>query len=329
MNQDLRSYQFRKEREASWRELEALVEKLERRRTSRFSFEELNRLPHLYRATLSGLSVARAISLDKGIVRYLESLSARAYMALYGSRQTFSQAISRLLGHQVPDAVRRSTSVILLATLFMVLGAVAGYWLVLSDPEQYFAIVPEGLAQGRTPYTDAETLRATIYNDGSGDASSLTAFASALFAHNAIVGIFAFALGFAATAPTILLMFYNGLLLGAMFRVFAMHGLGPDFFAWLSIHGTTELFAIILCGAGGIIIGNAIIFPGRHTRFENLAIAGKRAGLLIVAAIIMLFAAGLIEGIGRQTVQIAELRLLIGFGALALWLTYFMRVGRE
>ncbi len=329
MNQDLRSYQFRKEREASWRELETLVEKLERRRTNRFSFEELNRLPHLYRATLSGLSVARAISLDKGIVRYLESLSARAYMALYGSRQTFAQAFSRLLGHQVPDAVRRSAYVILLAALFMALGAVAGYWLVLSDPEQYFAIVPEGLAQGRTPYTDAETLRATIYNDGSGDASSLTAFASTLFTHNAIVGIFAFALGFAATAPTILLMFYNGLLLGAMFRVFAMHGLGPDFFAWLSIHGTTELFAIILCGAGGIIIGNAIIFPGRHTRFKNLAIAGKRAGLLIIAAIIMLFAAGLIEGIGRQTVQVAELRLLIGFGALALWLIYFMRVGRE
>ena len=210
----------------------------------------------------------------------------------------------------------------------MFLGAVAGYWLVASDPDQYFAIMPDGLSGGRTPYADPAVLRSTIYSDGSGDAAGLTAFASRLFANNAMVGIFAFALGFAATAPTILLLFYNGLLLGAMFRVFDMHGLGYDFFAWLSIHGTTELFAIVLCGAGGMIIGNAIIFPGRHTRIENLAIRGRQAGLLIIAAIIMLFFAGLIEGIFRQTVQLAELRLLIGFTFLGLWILYFTQVGR-
>jgi hypothetical protein len=61
----LRSVQFRREREASWRELEMLVDKAGKKGLRGLGADELTRLPHLYRATLSSLSVARAISLDK------------------------------------------------------------------------------------------------------------------------------------------------------------------------------------------------------------------------------------------------------------------------
>lgn len=329
MTDDLRSYQFRREREKTWRELDRLIREVERGRVRRLSFQDLYRLPHLYRSTLSGLSVARAISLDKGLVRYLESLSARAYMAVYGNRLSFSEAVKQLVVRQIPDAVRQSLFPILLSAAFLFLGVLAGYFLVLLDPDKYFAIVPHYLAGDRTPYSDPAILRASLHSDANYEASGLTAFASSLFAHNAMIGIFAFALGFAATAPTALLMFYNGLSIGAMFRVFDMHRLGFDFFSWLSIHGTTELFAIILCGAGGIILGNAIIFPGRYTRTENLAVEGRRAGLLVITAIIMLFVAALIEGIARQTVQASGLRLLIGTLFLALWIAYFTGVRRR
>jgi len=329
MTKDLRSYRFRKEREANWFDLERLVEAFEKGRSSDLSFEELNRLPHLYRATLSGLSVARSISLDKGLINYLESLSARAYIAVYGNRLTFPRALSRLTRRQIPQAVRSSLMPIILATIFMFAGAIAGYFIVFAEPDLYFAIMPDHLSGGRTPYADPAILRETIYSEDGQPTSSMVAFASSLFTHNAMIGIFSFALGFAAIAPTALLLFYNGLILGAMVRVFAMHGLGYDFIAWLSIHGTTEIFALIICGAGGVILGNAIIFPGRYNRIDNLAIAGKRAGLLIIAAVVMLFCAGLIEGIARQTVQSAELRLLIGFLFLGLWSFYFAAVGRK
>ena len=36
----------------------------------------------------------------------------------------------------------------------------------------------------------------------------------------------------------------------------------------LSIHGTTELFAIFLAGAAGFRIGTAIAFPGESTRMD-------------------------------------------------------------
>ena len=56
----------------------------------------------------------------------------------------------------------------------------------------------------------------------------------------------AFALGFAFGVPTMMLEYYQGIGLGAMMAVFSAKGLGYDFGGWLFIHGTTELFAILL-----------------------------------------------------------------------------------
>ena len=75
------------------------------------------------------------------------------------------------------------------------------------------------------------------------------AFATYLFTHNSQIAIFAFALGFAFAVPTILLILYNGLMLGAFFAVFAAKGLAFNLAGWLMIHGTTELFAIAIAGA--------------------------------------------------------------------------------
>ena len=82
----LKSSEFRKGREAGWRELEGLVTRVERRGVRSLSLDELQRLPILYRAALSSLSVARTIALDRNLLLYLESLALRAFLAVYGPR---------------------------------------------------------------------------------------------------------------------------------------------------------------------------------------------------------------------------------------------------
>ena len=61
----LKSSEFRKGREDGWRELETLVGRVERRGARLLSLYELQRLPILYRAALSSLSVARTIALEE------------------------------------------------------------------------------------------------------------------------------------------------------------------------------------------------------------------------------------------------------------------------
>ena len=79
----MKSVGFRREREGTWAELETLVQRVERGGIADLSPADVSRLPVLYRATLSSLSVARAISLDANLLAYLESLGARAYVAIY------------------------------------------------------------------------------------------------------------------------------------------------------------------------------------------------------------------------------------------------------
>ena len=56
----MKSVTFRREREATWSELEALIHLVEQNGLRSLLPTQVGRLPTVYRATLSSLSVARA-----------------------------------------------------------------------------------------------------------------------------------------------------------------------------------------------------------------------------------------------------------------------------
>src|SRR5687767_10725660 len=103
----LKSAQFRKEREQSWRELEGLLERAEKSGLPSLTAEELNRLPVLYRSAVSSLSVASAISLDKNLLDYLHALVSRAYICVYGTKRRMGEAVAEFFRFQFPWVVRR------------------------------------------------------------------------------------------------------------------------------------------------------------------------------------------------------------------------------
>lgn len=315
---------FRAAHEADWQRLEHLLTRMEKRSVRALDDDDILALPLLYRATLSSLSVARETSLDRALVTYLEQLCTRAYFQLYGVPTSLVGQIGRFLASGWPLAVQSLWKEVLFCVLLLAVGALVGFVLVSGDPAWYYSIIPEGMAGGRDPSASVETLRGTIYdNDHNGMEGMLATFAASLFTHNSQVSIFAFALGFAFAVPTLLLILYNGLMLGAMLALFVEKGLGVGFAGWLMIHGTTELFAVAIAGAAGVRIGTAVAFPGRLARTEAAVQAGRSTAVAMMGVICMLMVAGLLEGIGRQTVQSDAMRYGIGAAALIGWLAYF------
>lgn len=323
----LRSAAFRAEREASWRELERLVAKARRGGVRRLSAEELAHLPGLYRAALSSLSVARAISLDRNLVEYLESLSARAYLLVYSTRRNLADAVAGFLGARFPALVRTLRWHVLLAAACLAAGAVTGFALVLRDPERFFELVGPALAQGRDPDASTAALRDALYTPRSA-AQMLTTFAMFLFSNNAKVGMLAFAVGFAGGLPAAVLVFTNGLTLGAFAALYHGRGLSVELWAWLLPHGVTELLAVVLCGAAGLAVGQALVFPGRSERLAGLAARGREAGAVVMGAVVLFFAAALLEGVFRQLVHAVPVRYAVAGASALLWATYFVRAGR-
>jgi uncharacterized membrane protein SpoIIM required for sporulation len=321
------SRSFRAAREEEWRRLDALLTICEKKSPKALDDEDLMALPILYRGALSSLSVARETSLDLELVTYLEGLCARAYFFIYGVRTHPAQRIRKFLVHDWPAAAASLWRETLIATLLLIVGTIAGYLLVVSDPGWYGAFMPEGLASGRDFSASAEKLRQTLY-EGEGK-SALAIFATFLFTNNAQVAISCFAFGFAFGVPTLLLLLYHGGMLGAIFALFVSRGLGWQLGGWLIIHGSTELFAIILAGAAGLRIGWSVVFPGDSTRLAAAAKSGKTAATLMVGVVLMLVVAGLLEGFGRQLVKQDLVRYAIGGGMLLLWLGFYYLPGRR
>ncbi len=324
---DLKSAQFRREREGAWKELEELLARLEKKGLESLTADELHRLPVLYRSAVSSLSVATAISLDKNLLDYLTALVSRAYIAVYGAKRRVGEAVAELFLIRFPGAVRRYSLFVLAAYALLGLGVLTGYRIVLADQERYYSLVSEARAQGRNPAASTQELRNDLYiQDNLGP---LGYFATSLFTHNAKVGMVCFAIGFVAGVPVIYLLFITGLELGAMAALYQTRGLGAEFWAWILPHGVTEISAVCLCGAAGMAIGAALVFPGRHTRMHNLVLQGRDVALLALGAVAMLLIAGLIEGLFRQLVHDVSIRWSLATLTLIFWTWYFLAVGRR
>lgn len=324
----IRSARFRAEREADWRRLEAIVGKAERSGLRSLAFDEARDLAVLYRQAMNSLSVAREISLDRSLLDYLEALCARAYLAVYAPQEPLGGLLGRTFGRSIPQAVRRSGVPLLLAFLALALGTATGWLLFLDDQGWYTALMPAEMAGPRRLGASRDELLSVIYGGDEQLLDRLSAFAAFLFSHNTQIALFAFSLGVLVCLPSFALCAYQGLILGVFVAMHVERGIGWDLFGWLSVHGPTELSAIVVATAGGFRLGLAVLFPGRLRRRDALRREGRDAVLLALLAALMLLVAGLLEAFARQLVQDPAIRMTLGWSVGALWLGYVLIGGR-
>jgi len=326
----LRSDRFRQAREADWRRLDRIVTAMEKGRLRRLADEDILALPTLYRTAISSLAVARETMLDAATLAYLEALAQRAWFQVYGPRSSLAGWLRGFLGGGWSAAVRGILPDLGIALAAMIAGTIAGWLLVSADPAWFHALVPGEMDGPRQPGASADQLRATLFGQDQGN--GLAVFSAYLFSNNAQVAILAFALGFAFALPSIMLLVHNMALLGAMLWLFHDAGLAVDFIGWLSVHGTTELFAILLAGGAGIHVGRNMAFPGNRSILTAAAESGQRSALVMAGVVLMLIVAAGLEGFARQMVDETPGRFAIGGFMLAFWLAYFLafdRRGRE
>jgi uncharacterized membrane protein SpoIIM required for sporulation len=324
----LKSHEFRKERESGWRELEELIAIIQTMGIRSLSNDDLRRLPLLYRAALSSLSVARSIVLDRALVAYLDNLALRAFLVIYSRPMSLGESMREFFARSLPRAVRGIRWQVAIALFALLLGITSGFALVNHDEGWFSVLVPAAMAQGRGPSsTGAELLRVLSARAEAG--AALATMANYLFSNNTMVSLMIFGLGVAVGVPTLLLTFGNGLVLGAFIALHYHRGLFGQFLGWVSIHGVTELGAIVLFAAAGLRLGELVLFPGRYTRTEALMLYGPAAGEVAVGGVLMLIVAAVLEGFFRQLIGDTNVRLSIALATLVLWTAYYACAGRS
>ena len=143
--------------------------------------------------------------------------------------------------------------------------------------------------------------------------------------NNVMVSFRCFAMGILTSFGTGYMLFSNGVMLGAFQIFFFQHGLLWESMLAIWLHGTLEIWAIIVAGAAGLALGNGWLFPGTYSRKEAFR-RGARRGVKIVAGTVPVFImAGFIEGfITRHTELPDALRLGVILISLAFILLYYI-----
>lgn len=141
--------------------------------------------------------------------------------------------------------------------------------------------------------------------------------------NNIKVAFLCFAAGVVATLGTGYLLFQNGVMLGAFQYFFVQHNVFKESLLGVWMHGTIEIFSIIVAGAAGLVMGNALIFPGTFKRKDSFK-KGALEGVKITFGLIPFFIiAGFIESYLTRHSQITDLSHTVILSSIIIITIYF------
>lgn len=279
-------------RQPTWLKLEGYLRRVAEGGFGGFSSDELRAVGVLYRQASSDLIYTQTVLQNAELADYLNQIVAAAYGLIYQKSRFSWGAAWRFVAHDFPDLCRRHLRMILLSAAMTLLGLLVGAAAVLADPTAFTYIVPSDYHKlyGEKP----DDLRAERF--GNVDAGEAAAFSSMIYTNNIRVSFLAFGLGVTYGYFTFVMLFYNGALLGAIAANFHRWDMNLDFWALIIPHGAIEISCIFVAGGAGLMLGRALIRPGRRTRGQALAAAAKEATLIALGVAPWLFLAGLVEG---------------------------------
>ena len=148
--------------------------------------------------------------------------------------------------------------------------------------------------------------------------------ASGIITNNVRVAIACFAGGIFLGVGSLVLLGFNGLLIGATAGHFANRGLLGYLLEFILGHGLLELFAIWVAGAAGFLLGRSVVAPGDLSRGDALVLSGRTAVRMVGGAAVLLVVAGLIEGFVSAGGGDVAFRAAASVGSLAFLAAYLL-----
>lgn len=313
-----------------WGNLESLLAVLESRPDRRLHPAEAEQLQELYAQTGADLNRVTHGALAPDLRQYLERLVARAYAELYYAPPTRSEMWQPRRWLRIftafPEAFRRQSRYFALATLITVLGCALGGLAVRYDPASVDVLLP------------ADYLRnpgQRVHEEEKGQSRHLqsaqieAAFSAELIRHNIQVALLAAALGVTFGIGTTLLLFENGVLLGAVAVRYTQQGFGLFMTAWLLPHGVFEIPSILIAGQAGFYLARLLL---RRREDRNVRQSMREWLLLIAGLAMMLVWAGIMEAFFSQQhapVLPYGFKVAVGAAELALLTIYLLLIGRR
>lgn len=313
-----------------WLELEAILDRLERNPEHRFDLKGVKRFHYLFQRASADLSRINTFSSEPETRRYLEALVSRAYCEIHEIRERpHKLAPIRWFFNTFPRTFRGHIKAFYLAFVIIFVGCSFGGFAITLDPDAKDVLIP--FPQLEVTPKDRVAKEENVDFDRLEE--SKATFSSYLMTNNTKVSIFAMALGITWGIGTIILLFYNGVILGAVVIDYILSGETAFLIGWLIPHGAVEIPAILIAGQAGFVLAGAIIGWGNPSTLKTrLRLVSGDLVTLIFGVGIMLVWAGFVESFFSQYHEpVIPYSVKIGFGLVELILLtiFLVKSGRD
>ena len=303
-------------RRGRWQQLEAMIERSRRGRLRDIPATEMEHFGALYREAASDLAIARRDLPDAEVTVFLNSLCSRAHPLLFRSEPVRVRTVVSGFVVGIPQAFRARHRYILASLALLAAGAVAGWLAVDLRPDLRASLVPisgfDELARGQVNSLPGAPLLGTV-----------------IITNNIKVAAVCFLGGALAGLPTAFILAANGWMLGTIAAAVHQGGYDLAFWSLIAPHGVLELSVIVVAGATGLYVGDAILRPGLLRRSDafsraalgSLGLAAGTASLLVVS--------GLLEAYVSPSSLPAAAKLAVGGLVAVLLYGWLLLAGRS
>ena len=231
----------------------------------------------------------------------------------------------------MPQTFRRHVRAFWLSVAVTLVGMIFGGLAVAFDPGSKSVILPEVFADHTGD--PAERVAREESERSGPSADRLTSFSARLMVNNIMCSIKALAFGVTYGIGTLVLLFYNGVIMGLISVDYVMAGQTIFLLGWLLPHGVIEIPAVLIAGQAGLMLAGALIGWGQRTTIRaRLRAIAPDLTTLIFGVALMLVWAGLVEAFFSQYhAPVLPYWVKISFGCteLALLILFLGRCGRK
>lgn len=315
-----------------WERLEEKLARLDRQPDAFMDIKEIEELNYLYTRVSGDLARLSSFSSSQELKTYLEALVAKAYAAIYDTRKNRRKLrIVPFFTTGFPRVFRKHIRAFYAATLVLALGMLFGAGLLAFDPATKSTLMPFSHLKGdpskRVEMEEAE-------GEESHARTPKTAFSSYLMTHNIRVSIKALAFGITFGIGTIIILFANGISLGAVLTDYILAGESLFLTGWLLPHGSIEIPAVLIAGQAGLVLASAMIGrnQGHLPMKERIQVIMDDLAALILGCAALLVWAGLVESFLSQThapVIPYWVKILFGATELVMLILYLGYAGKH
>lgn len=303
-----------------WQRLEEMLGLMEQRSPSSRKRVFLQELSSAYRATAADLAFAQTHFRASTVLLFLHQLVARAHNQIYRSRGLSIAEAVHFLRREIPDAARRHLTAISWAALIFVTGIMLGLSAVQFDEQAAAVLVPTAILD-------------SIYSGHMWTGPIMSVLpapvtSTLLVTNNLTVALLAFVGGLTFGVVSFWILFFNGVMLGMVFKLCAKYGLLGPLLGFVATHGFLEISAVILAGGAGFVMANALLRPGDYSRRDALSVQARAAVRLAVATVPALIVAGCLEAFVSPSTLPLAVKAAIGLALSGCFWLYLIGSAR-